>query len=166
MRCNGRMRHPPPIRVDLSPSRVRRIFIAAAAIATSVLAALLPLGLALRVWIVVLIAALAARLWRDRLPAAMIVRLDGSLALLEPDGSSIEATLLNGGYLGYPFTSIVCRPLGSRRTRTVAILPDMLSADDYRRLRVRLRYARSDDDAGDPASHARASTSTPLSDLR
>ncbi len=142
------------------------MFIAGTCAITVVLVALLPLGFALRAWLVVLIASLAARMWRERLPVGLIVRLDGSLALLDSDGSSVEAVLLNGGYLGFPFTSIICRPLGGRRTRTVAILPDMLSAEDYRRLRVRLHYARSDDDAGAPLSHARASKSIPLSDLR
>lgn len=160
------MRDPPPLRVDLEPSRVRRAFIAAAYAATAVLACALPLALDLRLWIVVLVAALAARAWRERPPAALIVRLDGTLALLRDDGASIEATLVNGGYLGVRLTSIVYRPLGRRRTHVIAILPDMLTEDEYRRLRVRLNYASSDDDDGVPASHARASTSAPLSALR
>ncbi len=40
-------------------------------------------------------------------------------------------------------TTIVWRPDAKRWSRTILILPDMLPADDFRRLRVMLRYARS-----------------------
>jgi len=36
----------------------------------------------------------------------------------------------------------------------VPIVPDMLDGDDFRRLRVLLRYGSSEDSAGAPASHA------------
>jgi hypothetical protein len=160
------MRDPPPLRVDLAPSRLRRAFIAASFGATACLCASLPLDGWLRGWTVLLVAALAARAWRADTPAALIVRLDGSLALLARDGTSTKAALMNGGYLGTRLVSIVYRPLGRRRCGVVTILPDMLPADDLRRLRVRLGYSRSDDDAGLPASQARASTSAPLSAFR
>lgn len=166
LRCNGGMRDPPPLRVDLEPSSWRLAYIGVAYGATALLVALLPLALDLRSWVIVLIGALAARAWRQRPPAALIVRLDGTLALLRHDGASMEATLVNGGYLGARYTSIVYRPLAHRRTHVVAILPDMLPPDDYRRLRVRLNYASSDEDAGVPASQARASNKAPLSALR
>jgi hypothetical protein len=40
-------------------------------------------------------------------------------------------------------TSIVWRPDGARWSRSILVLPDMLPPDDFRRLRVMLRYARS-----------------------
>ena len=159
------MRDPPPLRVDLVPSTSRRIFIGVAYAATAMLVALLPLSLALRASVILLVAGLAARALRVAIPCALIVRLDGTLALLERNGASVEASLVNGGYLAARFVSVVYRPLGCRRTRVVAILPDMLDAESFRRLRVRLRYARSDVDDGVPASQARASTSAPLSAL-
>ena len=162
---NASMRDPPPLRVDLAPSSLRRAFIGIAYVATAVLVGLLPLTLELRASTILLIAALAARAWREVPPAALIVRLDGTIALLERNGDSVEAWIDNGGYLSPRFTSIVCRPLGSRRARVVTIFPDMLSRDDYRRLRVRLNYTRSGDDDGVPASQACASTSAPLSAL-
>jgi hypothetical protein len=48
----------------------------------------------------------------------------------------------------------VWRPDRSRFSRAEFILPDMLPADDFRRLRVLLRYGRNDDAHGAPASHA------------
>lgn len=160
------MRDPPPLRIDLEHSKWRRAYIGIAYVATMLLVGALPLAYSLRFWLVVLVASLAVRTWRERPPAGLIVRLDGTLALLREDGTSIEATLENGGYLGARFTSIVYRPLGSRRSHAIAILPDMLPSEDFRRLRVRLNYARSDDADGAPASQARASTNAPLSALR
>ena len=157
---------PNPLRVDLVPSRLRRAFIAVSFAATACLMAALPLDAWLRGWTVLLIAALAAKAWRDDAPVALIVRLDGTLALLWRNGTSMEAALMNGGYLGPRLVSIVYRPVGRRRSGVVLVLPDMLPADDFRRLRVRLGYSRSDDEAGAPASQARASKSAPLSALR
>ena len=51
-------------------------------------------------------------------------------------------------------TTLVWRPDGCRFARSVAILPDMLAAEDFRRLRVLVRYGRSDPAQGAPASHA------------
>ena len=57
-------------------------------------------------------------------------------------------------YVGGSLTSIVWRRAGARRSRAIAILPDMLPAEDFRRLRVLLRYARSDARQGAPVSQA------------
>ncbi len=57
-------------------------------------------------------------------------------------------------HVGSRLTTIVWRPDGARWSRTVLLLPDMLPPDDFRRLRVLLRYARSDDVQGAPASQA------------
>lgn len=51
-------------------------------------------------------------------------------------------------------TTLVWRPDGGRFKRAVLILPDMLPSEDFRRLRVTLRYGRSDATQGAPASHA------------
>jgi hypothetical protein len=162
---NGRMRDPPPLRIDLVPSRLRCAFIVVAYAAAACVVGLLPLGFALRAWAVLLVAALAVKAWREEPPAALVVRLDGSLALLDRLGTATEGTLVNGGYLGEHVVTIAWRRAGQRRREALAILPDMLGADELRQLRVRLAYASSDDEAGAPASHARASTSAPLSAL-
>jgi hypothetical protein len=46
-------------------------------------------------------------------------------------------------------TTLVVRPDGKRRLRTVAILPDMLPADDFRRLRLLLRLGHGATTAAD-----------------
>ena len=160
------MREPPPLSIDLVPSRLRRAFIFAAYGAAMAVMLVMPLGAALRAWSVLLVMALAVQAWRREPPAALVVRLDGTLAIVERDGTAHEATLAAGGYVGVRMVTIVYRRTGRPRSEALAIFPDMLPADDMRRLRVRLAYSRSDDDAGVPASHARASTSWPLSALR
>ncbi len=60
----------------------------------------------------------------------------------------------SASHVGAWLTTIVWRPDGARWSRTVLILPDMLPADDFRRLRVLLRYARSDEVHGKPANQA------------
>ena len=159
------MRDPPPLRVDLVPSRLRRAFIVAAYGSAAAVLIILPLGVALRAWSVALVVALALKAWRDEPPTTLLVRLDGTLAMILRDGAACEAALV-GGYCGVRLVTIVYRRAGQRRCESLAIVPDMLAADDLRRLRVRLAYSRSDDVAGAPASHARASTSAPLSALR
>jgi hypothetical protein len=54
-------------------------------------------------------------------------------------------------YVGARITTIVWRPDGAWRSRAELILPDMLPAEDFRRLRVQLRYGR---DAEDSAAKA------------
>jgi len=51
-------------------------------------------------------------------------------------------------------STLVWRPFGRWRSRAILLLPDMLPPQDFRRLRVLLRYGRSDERQGDPASHA------------
>jgi hypothetical protein len=159
------MRDPPPLYVDLVPSRLRRAFVVAAYGAAVAVLLMLPLGAALRAWSVALVAALGLKAWRDEPPATLLVRLDGTLAMVLRDGAACEAALV-GGYLGVRLVTIVYRRAGRRRCEALAIVPDMIDADDLRRLRVRLAYSSSDDVAGAPASHERASTSAPLSALR
>ena len=62
-------------------------------------------------------------------------------ACTERAGRRIEGVVAGRLYVGAWLTTIVVRPDGKRRrARPLAILPDMLPADDFRRLRVLLRY--------------------------
>ena len=51
-------------------------------------------------------------------------------------------------------TSIVWRPDGARWSRSILVLPDMLAPDDFRRLRVMLRYARNGLEQDAPANQS------------
>jgi hypothetical protein len=97
--------------------------------------------------------------------AVRAIRLDGSdrVAVTLGDGRVLPGTLQATSRAGSRLTSVVWRPKGARIARSLLILPDMLPADEFRRFRVLMRYGRSDDSEDEPASHACASTSTPLS---
>jgi hypothetical protein len=61
----------------------------------------------------------------------------------ERGGRRVEAGVQPDSYVGALLTTIVLRPAGAHRSRAIAILPDMLSAEDFRRLRVLLRLGRA-----------------------
>ena len=70
------------------------------------------------------------------------------------DGRLIAGHVRRATYVGPWLTSIVWRPDGAWWSRSLLVVPDMLPEDDFRRLRVMLRYARSADVQRIPASHA------------
>ncbi len=70
------------------------------------------------------------------------------------DGRSIEGTVLAETYVGESLTSIVWRPDRARRSRAVALLPDMMPNEDLRRLRVILRYSQAPGDDSASQDHS------------
>jgi len=70
------------------------------------------------------------------------------------DGRLAAGHVCAATYVGAWLTTIVWRPDGRRRSRTILVLPDMLAAEDFRRLRVMLRYARSAEVQEAPPSQA------------
>jgi hypothetical protein len=155
------MRLPVQLRVSLRPSRLAAVAIVAIAgvawLAVLVLSvptiAHLVTGLALGGW-----ARLQCRrhAWRTSRHAVVEVMLssDAVVVVRRRDGR-LEAGHVRAASFVHPwFTSIVWRPDGARFARSVPLLPDMLGVDDFRRLRVLLRYGRSEEVAGAPASQA------------
>jgi hypothetical protein len=137
LRFDAGMRRTPPLRVDFEPSRLRAAWIAVSHGATAALVAWLPLSTTLRSFALLLVLGLALRALRAGVPAGLVLREDGSLVILGRGGT--------------------------RRARACLVLPDMLPAAEFRRLRVRLRYAINADAAGAPDSQAWASSSAALS---
>jgi hypothetical protein len=72
----------------------------------------------------------------------IVVRSDRQIRCTERSGRCIEGAIADDSYVGTLLTTIVFHAAGCRRARTLALLPDMLSRDDFRRLRVLLRLAR------------------------
>jgi hypothetical protein len=155
------MRLPVQLRVSLRPSRIAAF--AVVAIAAVSWAAVLVLsvptiahlvtGLALGGW-----ARLQCRrhAWRTSPRAVVEVMLssDAVVVVRHRDGTLVAGHVRSASFAHPFFTSIVWRPDGARLSRSVPLLPDMLGVDDYRRLRVLLRYGRREVAAGAPASHA------------
>ncbi len=155
------MRWPPPVRVALAPSLVASLLIASLACATCVVIATLPFD----AWQIA-VANVAIALWAlDRVrvvglrqgPRAvrgLELRGDLTVLVVNGNGGACAGRVHRDSYVGARLSTIVWRPFGRWRTRTILILPDMLPAGDFRRLRVLLRYGRSDVAHADPASHA------------
>jgi toxin CptA len=107
-----------------------------------------------------IVAWVAHAYWRAALhrgaAAVRELRLAPDLILVAAmaDGRLVAGHVRASTYVGSWMTCVVWRPDGAWMSRTILLLPDMLQADEFRRLRVMLRYARSGDSQDVPASHA------------
>ena len=129
---------------------------------SSVLLAVLPLPASVVLPCAGAIAGVLVRgLWRCTgrgLPALMHIGNDRRMTVTDYEGRSHAGTILDGTFVGAWLTTIVWRRDGSpwwHPAPAIVVLPDMLPADELRRLRVALRYGRptprgatSDADAG------------------
>ncbi len=88
--------------------------------------------------------------------AVRLIEIDGRLriAVTNGDGACDRGSVQPDSYVGARITTIVWKPGNARLSRAILLLPDMLPADDFRRLRILLRHGRSEVAHGDPASHA------------
>ena len=143
------MKAPSRLRLEPKPSRIASIAIVVAAAATTVLMLCLPLDAGATFAVLVVISIVAARgLWRcgrRGVPAIVHIGQDRRLTATARDGRSRDGTILDASYVGARVTTIVWRADRSSRYRpaeALLILPDMLPRDDFRRLRVLLRYGR------------------------
>ena len=155
------MRMPPSVHVVLSPSRIAGTGIGLLAVATIALTIALPLQPLPQIAMIAAVVAWAGwsfhvdALHRGRF-AVTEVRLAPDLILVAcmGDGRLVAGHVRAATYVGAWITTIVWRPDGRRWSRAILVLPDMLPAEDFRRLRVMLRYARSGEAQEAPASQA------------
>lgn len=161
MRFDIGMRWPPPVRVSLARSTMASAAIAALALATSLIVATLPLDpllaglalLAIAAWAIDRVQVVGLRHGR-RAVRSFELRGDLTLVVVSGDGTASAGRVRRDSYVGARLSTIVWRPYGRWRSRTILLLPDMLPPQEFRRLRVLLRYGRSDVTHGEPASHA------------
>jgi hypothetical protein len=173
------MHMPLRLRLEPRPSRIACGLIAFACIAVAAMLVALPLAIWASAAGLLAVLGVAARgFWRcagGGVPALLFVGLDRRLTVVDRDGRSRDGTVSDDSYVGAALTTIVWRRDGLKwwsPARAILIVPDMLPADDFRRLRVFLRYGRpavsratSGTDAGCPPRHASATRPTPLSAL-
>jgi CDP-diglyceride synthetase len=155
------MRLPPQLRIAIGPSRTARAFVAALAVACAMVVAALPLPW----WAVALVLA-AVGGWsvvawhtfggrpRPSQPVEISLTADRLIVVRTASGSLQAGFVRDLTYVTASVTAIVWKPDGALRSRAILVLPDMLAADDFRRLRVLLRYGRREEPAGAPTSHA------------
>jgi hypothetical protein len=155
------MRLPPAVHVTLARSPQLVALIVLLALITGAVLALLPFDPAL-----LALAMLGVAVWAgDRIHVVGLRRGPRATCALWLTGDRLVVVrLVNGAlraghvrsatYVGARITTLVWRPDGSRLSRAECILPDMLPVDDFRRLRVLLRYGRSETVQGLPTSQA------------
>jgi hypothetical protein len=119
-------------------------------LATAALLAFAPGPASLRAAAVVPIGAHAVwtlRCWAMRTTRTAVIGVelsaDGRAAMIERSGRRRDGCVQPSSYVGEWLTTLVIRPDGARTWRAIAILPDMLPAEDLRQLRVLLRVAGS-----------------------
>ena len=155
------MHKAPAVQIALGPSRVACAGIIVVAVGTFAVTLTLPIiplahvgcFIALAGWAAHRIRAVAMR---SDPHAVREIKLesDRSIVIVHASGATSSATLRESSHYGPDVTTLVWRPKGRWRARSTLILADMLPADDFRRLRLLMRHARSDDEAERPASHA------------
>ena len=155
------MRPPVQLRVSPRPSRVAAVAIVALAVAA--LGAVVCLPTPIAVDIVAAVALLGWARHHIRLhvtrsaPGAfveLLVSSDAVIVVRRRDGKLVAGHVRSATFVHPWFTSIVWKPDRARWSRSIPLVPDMLDIDDFRRLRVLLRYGRREVTAGVPASHA------------
>jgi hypothetical protein len=162
VRFNGGMSKPRPVDISLGPSRRACLSVAMLAAATVSVLVVLPIHPLATVAAVVALAAWTAnRIWvigmRRGPRAVRALRIDGNRKVVATlmSGEVLTGQVQEASYVGAIVTTLTWRSKGALCARSVLILPDMLPAEDFRRLRVLLRYGKSDDEtASAPASQA------------
>ncbi|MFO1324167.1 MAG: protein YgfX [Burkholderiales bacterium] len=152
---------PPAVHVVLGPSRIAAAAIGVAALATLGVVLSLPipawqqsaLCVAVVAWA---LGAFRVTALRRSTLAVTELRLTADRALVARmgDGRLVAGHVRDATYVGAWVTCVVWRADGTRWSRAVMLVPDMLPREDFRRLRVMLRYARSGAEQGEPASQA------------
>ena len=144
------MKLPPRLRLEPRPSRIGCILLAAACAMTSILLGLLPLPVAAvfagAIAILTVLGRGLRRCTGRGVPAALQIGVDRRITVTDREGHSCAGSILDDSYAGPWLTTIIwCADSEPwwRPARTILVLPDTLSRDEFRRLRVVLRYGRT-----------------------
>ncbi len=155
------MRNAPSIDVTLGPSPLAGVATGLVALATLGVVLALPIpswAHALGCGVVLSVAWDTFRTIGLRSGARAVVAVhlgtDRVLVVRHADGRLVAGHLRSATYVAATLTTLVWRPDGTWRSRAILVLPDMLPPEDFRRLRILLRYARSGVAQGAPASQA------------
>ena len=142
------------LRLEPRRSRIAGVAIVAGCAAIALLVAVLRLPVAatlgcMAIVTAVLISSLRRCVGRG-VPAIVHVGLDRTISVTDRNGRSRAGRILDDSYVGSALTTIVWRPDGDpwwRPARTLLVVPDSLTPEEFRRLRVVLRYGLPPDDA-------------------
>jgi toxin CptA len=131
--------HGPALALTITPSRWLRLALLGLHVAA--VAAVLLADLAIWVHGLLLAGIVASLVLRLRQPPPLQLRCEADGSLLVQAGTDWQPAAVLASTMVTPnLTVLHYRPEGSRRAQTAVILPDSLPADDFRRLRVWLRW--------------------------
>ena len=143
------MNEPAALHVELQPSCIASATVAVGVVATSALVAWLPVDPWLRAIAIIFLGAYGIvlnRSWAQRSTSravqAIVLDANRHIAVIARSGHRREGEVQDDSYVGALLTTIVWRGAGERRSHAIAILPDMLFAEDFRKLRVLLRLGQ------------------------
>jgi hypothetical protein len=141
------MHTPPRLRLEPRPSRIGFALIMLACTAAAFLVAFLalpwPVEVALAAMIGITIYGGHRHCVGRDVPAMTHVGIDRTITVTNRDGRSRDGIVLADSYVGALLTTIVWRANGApwwRPASVILVLPDTLPAEDFRRLRIFLRY--------------------------
>jgi len=144
------MHQPASLRVTLRRSWIAGVAVWSGVTSTAALIASLPIAASLRCAVVLILGTYGlrvARAWADRACKRSVTEIvlssDRRIACTDLGGTCEVGTVADDSYVGRVLTTIVYRIPDRRRARTLALLPDMLDADEFRRLRTLLRLGKS-----------------------
>jgi len=129
-----------PMVMRLSPSRIGRAALVATALLALAAIALADLPIHGQAIAALVVVALTLQAWRTSLPVALKLHPDGLLELRDAASPWQPVSLLARSTVSPWLCLLACRAEGSGQVRNLAILPDSLDADDFRQLRVWLRW--------------------------
>ena len=142
------------LRLEPRPSRIAGAAIVIVCSATIVLIAVMSLPIAATVGCVAIVLSVAVASLRRcsgrGVPAFLYVGIDRRTTVTDSHGQSRSGAILDDSYVGSALTTIVWRADGDRwwrPARTMLIVADSLPRDEFRRLRVVLRYGCPPGDA-------------------
>jgi hypothetical protein len=141
------MKSTPLLHVAFQPSRIAATLIGAATIASATLLALLPGDAWLRGAAVVATGGGGMRALRrasttgkDGSIESIELGADRRAIIIDRSGHRTEGVIQPESYVGALLTMLVLRPNGAHGSLALAIWPDTMPADEFRRLRVVLRH--------------------------
>ncbi len=137
------------LRVSLKPSFFLSVGLAVVHLATAALLLPLELSISLRITGAAVIALSFARsMWLHALlraqPSIIALSIEDreSCTLETRSGAILSSHIVGSTYVTPLLTVINAKPSGARFMRHIVILPDSITPEEYRQLRVLLRWAR------------------------
>jgi hypothetical protein len=143
------MNEPAALHVAFQPSRIAGTAVVVGVAATAALVAWRPIDSWVRAITVLFLGAYGIALnrsWAQRSTShavvAIVVDANRRIVVIARGGRRFDGDVQEDSYVGAVLSTVVWRGADERRSGAIAILADMLPAEDFRKLRVLLRLGQ------------------------